>query len=260
MYLCRRKASPRQYKASFYCSRLAFFLPQETNKTVMNDGDSTYREPQEGDRTEAPLCSLLAEASAVAGGVLESVQALAGTAYCKGVQVNALHRFAVERHCWYDSPDVFGTFSDRGSENEVYMSPDSKTVYKLNDFRYADDNLSPFFERIEAHNLLFPDCAYSLIGFSRNRDGKVCAVLSQPLIQTKREATEEEIASTLTELGFMPCMNGEYYSNGVYDIFDAVPNNVLLGVDDEIYFIDTIIYKSKDNNIDVYKSLSPKYS
>jgi len=82
------------------------------------------------------------------------------------------------------------------------MSPDSKTVYKLNDFRYADDNLSPFFERIEAHNLLFPDCAYSLIGL----------------------------------------------------------NNVLLGVDDEIYFIDTIIYKSKDNNIDVYKSLSPKYS
>lgn len=53
-------------------------------------------------------------------------------------------------------------------------------------------------------------------------------------------------------------MDGEYYSNGVYDIFDAVPNNVLMGIDDEIYFIDTIIYKSKDSNIGLYKSLSPR--
>lgn len=78
-------------------------MPQETNKTVMNDGDSAYREPQEGYKTEAPLSSLLAEASAVAGGVLESVQAVAGTTYCKGVQVNALHRVAVERH-FYAAP------------------------------------------------------------------------------------------------------------------------------------------------------------
>lgn len=224
----------------------------------MNDGDSTYREPQESNSAEAPLGGILAEASAVAGGVLESVQTLAGTTYCKGVQINALYKFAVEQHCWYESPDVFGTFTDRGSENEVYMSPDCKTVYKLNDFRYADDNLIPFFERIEAHNTFFPDCAYSLIGFSKNRDGKICAVLSQPFIHVKREATDEEIASTLTGLGFFPCMDGEYYSNGVYDIFDAVPNNVLMGIDDEIYFIDTIIYKSKDSNIGLYKSLSPR--
>lgn len=225
----------------------------------MNDGDSTYREPQKGNRAENALCGILSEASAVARGVLESVQAIAGTTYCKGVQINALYKFAVERHYWHDNPDVFGTFTDRGSENEVYMSPDNKTVYKLNDFRYADDNLNPFFERIEAHNILFPDCAYSLIGFSKNRDGKVCAVLSQPFIYAKGEATEEEILSALTNLGFLPCMDSEYYSNGVYDIFDATPNNVLVGYNNEIYFIDTIIYKSKDNNIKVYKSLSPKY-
>lgn len=225
----------------------------------MNDGDTAYREPQEGNRTETPFRCILADASAVARGVFESVQAIAGTTYCKGVQINALYKFAVERHCWYDSPSVFGTFTDRGSENEVYMSPDSKTVYKLNDFRYADDNLNPFFERIEAQNFLFPDCAYLLVGFSKNQDGKVCGVLSQPFIRAKREATEEEISSILIDLGFFPCMDGEYYPNGVYDIFDAVPNNVLIGIDDEIYFIDTIIYKSKDNNIDIYKSLSPRY-
>ncbi|MDO5524760.1 MAG: hypothetical protein Q4F85_01565 [Prevotella sp.] len=225
----------------------------------MNDEDSTYRDPQKSNREEAPFSCLLAEASTVARGVLESVQALAGTTYCKGVQINELYKFAVERNCWFENPDVFGIFTDRGSENEVYMSADSKTVYKLNDFRYADDNLNPFFERIKVHNFFFPDCAYSLVGFSRNRDSNVCAVLSQPFIYAKREATEEEIATTLIELGFLPCLNGEYYSNGVYDIFDATPNNVLMGVDGEIYFIDTIIYKSRDSNIELYKSLSPKY-
>ena len=38
--------------------------------------------------------------------------------------------------------DDLGTFADRGSENEVYLSiENSQIVYKLNDFRYSDDNL-----------------------------------------------------------------------------------------------------------------------
>lgn len=55
-------------------------------------------------------------------------------------------------------------------------------------------------------------------------------------------------------------MDGEYYSNGIHDIFDASPNNVLVGLDGYLYFIDTIIYKTNDNNVNTYKSLSPKYS
>ena len=54
-------------------------------------------------------------------------------------------------------------------------------------------------------------------------------------------------------------MNGEYFSNGIHDIFDASPNNVLVGLDGNLYFIDTIIYKSNESNFNTYKSLSPKY-
>lgn len=125
---------------------------------------------------------------------------------------------------------------------------------------YSDDNLTAFFERINAHNLLFPDCAYLLTGFAENRDGQTCAVLSQPFIRADREATVEEIAGALALMGFIPQMDGEYFTNGVYDIFDALPNNVLHGLDGQIYFIDTIIYRSSDNNLDVYKNLSPRFS
>lgn len=97
------------------------------------------------------------------------------------------------------------------------------------------------------------------MGFAENRNGKSCAVLRQPYIISNREATNEEIAKELIKLGFLPQMNEEYYSNGIHDIFDASPNNVLVGIDGNLYFIDTIIYKTDMNNVDTYHSQSPKF-
>lgn len=162
---------------------------------------------------------------------------------------------------WIEDINTIGIFSDRGSENEVYLSIENNTtVYKLNDFRYSDDNLSQFFERIRIHNIYFPDCSYKLIGFAYNKAEKVCAVLSQPFIVAMREATEPEIEEELNKMGFSSELDGEFFSNGNYDIFDALPNNVLVGNDGHLYFIDTIIYKSQDNGFEKYKSLSPRYN
>ena len=93
----------------------------------MNNGNQTERLSQEGECRNEGESSLLARASAVAQGVLEEIEALAGTTACKSVQLVRL-----------------------------------KQVIKLNDFRYADDNLTSFFERIEAHNRYFDACPYEL--------------------------------------------------------------------------------------------------
>ena len=219
----------------------------------------TQRLSQEDEYDKAGVCGILEQAEAVAQGVLKSVQAVAGTTNCKGVQIAQLAKWAKQHGCWFNSEQL-GSYEDRGSENEVYLSSTENCVYKLNDFRYSDDNLSPFFERIKAHNEYFPYCAYSMIGFSENHDGKVCALLRQPYIISNREATYEEIASELSDLGFMQQQNGEYYTNGYHDIFDASPNNVLVGIDGNLYFIDTIIYSSNADNVVLYHSQSPKYS
>ena len=145
------------------------------------------------DKAEKEFRSILAEASAISFRTFETIRALTGTTVSKRIQIAALRTFAIENDCWYSDVSVFGEFSDRGSENEVYSPIDQEIVYKLNDFRYADDNLNSFFERIEAHNSYFPDCAYDLIGFALNRDNQICAVLKQPFIRAKREATIEEI-------------------------------------------------------------------
>ena len=101
----------------------------------------TERISQESDGGEKSLCDLLHKASDVAGATLNSMQEIAGTTSCKGVQIASLEKWAHQENCWIDSPDVLGTYSDRGSENEVYVSTDMQFIFKLNDFRYSDDNL-----------------------------------------------------------------------------------------------------------------------
>lgn len=110
--------------------------------------------------------SLLEAAAAESRRISRAIQEIARTTACKGVQINELKKWAKENGCWFNSPESFGEFSDRGSENEVYMDSANETVYKLNDFRYADDNLESFFQRIKIHNRLFADCAYSFHGFA----------------------------------------------------------------------------------------------
>ena len=55
------------------------------------DGDTTERLSQKSQCPEDGFNGLLARASAFAGGVLSSIQALAGTTACKGVQIAKLN-------------------------------------------------------------------------------------------------------------------------------------------------------------------------
>ena len=61
------------------------------------NGDHTERIPQEGECREAGEYGLLEKASAVARGVLESIEALAGTTACKSVQLVKLKQWAQEQ-------------------------------------------------------------------------------------------------------------------------------------------------------------------
>ena len=118
------------------------------------DGDNK-RISQTGDRPKEEIRSRMAEASAIVRSVLGSIQAVAGTTACKGVQIHALYKYAIEHGCWF---------------------------YNLSEY-------------------------------------------------------------------------------GKYDLFDVLPNNVLMGVDGNLYFIDTIIYRSDadQENLKRYQSLSPRY-
>ena len=146
------------------------------------NGDCSERLPQECECHQDGESGILESSSAFAQRVLEEIEDFAGTTTCKSVQLVRLKKWAQEQGCWFDDRSQFGDFFDRGSENEVYLSPDQKEIIKLNDFRYSDDNLTSFFDRIKAHNRYFPDCRYVMMGFSENQDGKIWQFWYNPLL------------------------------------------------------------------------------
>lgn len=72
------------------------------------NGDTAERISQEGQCSNAEEHGLLARASAFAGAVLSSIQALAGTTACKGVQIARLKDWAKENDCWIEDPNTLG--------------------------------------------------------------------------------------------------------------------------------------------------------
>ncbi len=80
-----------------------------------------------------------------------------------------------------------GTLIDRvtgnGQENDVFLSVDRKHVVKLNNFVLVPKeakSLEGFIHRLLSHNKLFPECSYTIIGFTYNADNEICAVMTQP--------------------------------------------------------------------------------
>lgn len=189
------------------------------------------------DRANTPINSLLEQAACIIGRCKEAAGETEPTEGYKGRQIERLKQFATIHNLWIDLHALI--FLSKGGENEVFYDG-MLSVVKLNNFDYAGDDLTNFFIRIEAHNLFFSNIPYEMIGFTNNSQNEFCAVLVQPYVRAKREATENEIQHYMESLGFIMDYPDEYH-NGQYEIFDAVPNNVLYGIDGQLYFIDTQI-------------------
>ena len=195
------------------------------------------------DRTHSSVNSLLEQAACIVRRSKKAAGTLKPTESYKRGQIEELISSADLNCLWIDFNNFPVIYLDKGGENEVFYDG-AATVYKLNNFEYAGDNLENFFIRITAHNKFFGNVPYQMVGFAYNSLHEFCAVLIQPHIKAEREATENEIADYMQALGFEMDYLDEFH-NDQYEVFDAVPNNVLYGIDRELYFIDTQIRLKK---------------
>ena len=195
------------------------------------------------DRAYPPINNLLEQATCITRRSKEATGEVEATEGYKGRQIKELIEFANANNLWIDLSHLNITYMDKGGENEVFHDGKS-SVIKLNNFEYAGDDLENFFIRINAHNKFFSNVPYQMIGFSYNSRQEFCAVLTQPYILAEREATEDEIVEYMEALGFEMDYIDEFH-NDQYEVFDAVPNNVLYGIDKDLYFIDTQIRLKK---------------
>ena len=195
------------------------------------------------DRAYPPINNLLEQATRITGRSKEATGEVEPTEGYKGRQIKELIVFANANNLWIDLSHLNITYMDKGGENEVFHDGKS-SVIKLNNFEYAGAELENFFIRINAHNKFFSNVPYQMIGFSYNSRQEFSAVLTQPYILAEREATEDEIVEYMKALGFEMDYIDEFH-NDQYEVFDAVPNNVLYGIDKDLYFIDTQIRLKK---------------
>lgn len=191
------------------------------------------------DRAHSSINNLLEQAACIARRSKKAAGEIEPTEGYKRRQIKELIEFTNVNDLWIDLSHLNITYMDRGGENEVFHDG-NVSVVKLNNFEYAGDDLENFFIRITAHNKFFGNVPYQMIGFAYNSQQEFCAVLIQPYILAEREATEDEIATYMQALGFEMDYYDEYH-NSDYEVFDAVPNNVLYGIDGDLYFIDTQI-------------------
>lgn len=198
------------------------------------------------DRAYSPINSILEQAASIIRRSKEAAGTLKPTESYKRGQIEELISFADSNGLWIDFNNLSVIYLDKGGENEVFYDG-AATVYKLNNFEYAGDNLENFFIRITAHNKFFGNVPYQMIGFAYNSLHEFCAVLIQPHIKAEREATEDEITDYMQALGFEMDYLDEYHNNQ-YEVFDAVPNNVLYGIDGDLYFIDTQIRRNRKSS------------
>jgi hypothetical protein len=155
---------------------------------------------------------------------------------------------------WIDDihPLVEQTLS-KGQESEVYLSKDGKNVVKVNNLSLLDDEhgFDSFIDRLSAHNELFPDAPYKIVGFTENSLGEFSVVLEQPYVRDAHPAEQSIIDSFLRENGFDygRLSDGEKgWSNGEYELWDAEPKNVLEDKQGNLHFIDTVVNHTSSND------------
>lgn len=152
-----------------------------------------------------------------------------------------------------DKAEMHDQRKNSTTENDVYLNSDGETVTKVNNLAFVqsgehDQNLNAAIDRIEAHNALFPNVPYTIKGFMNNKHGDTSMVLEQPYVSRADNATQEEINEYLEQQGFK--LDGtrtwsnehQVWTNGVYELYDARPANVLKGPDGKLYFIDTVTH------------------
>ena len=137
-----------------------------------------------------------------------------------------------------------GKVAKRTGESVVYIDTAAGKVTKVKD-PYAKSAMKSGVQPEDAafehlvHNLLFPETAYTLEGISEEM-GDVRIVLSQDFIQNYEQPTKEQIAEALAARGLFPEDNYSF-GNELVSVTDVEGDNVLLGEDGTVYFIDPII-------------------
>ena len=165
-----------------------------------------------------------------------------------GDKIRRLTDAAKKAGLWLDKTQIaaFGDLvSKRTGESEVYWNRSESAFYKVKN----PDAKRPLKRTSESdwvyehviHNILFPECTYEFVGIALEL-GAIRVVLKQHAVRTEAFPTERQIEAMLAQRGLVR-EDRYFFGDGVVSVTDvgAHGDNVLLGDDGKVYFIDPLI-------------------
>ena len=160
--------------------------------------------------------------------------------------------FAKEKGLWIDNLYSLGQpLSGGGIENTLALNPQTQELYKSNNLLNSNMLVSTLLEQVQAHNELFPDTRYEVVGFTGIDNGvnsppHIEVILRQGFIPNTTSATPEDIADYMRSLGFEQ-VNPTTFTNGIYTVSDLFPRNVLKDSNGNIFVVDNIIRSNTED-------------
>lgn len=160
-------------------------------------------------------------------------------AVIKEEQASFLKSWAGKNGLWLDSIPQGSAYLTRGGESKVYLAAGGLNVIKVNDGIYYA-TWAEYFNNLVVHNLLFPNTAYSLLGFIEN-DNDLNVVVQQPFIEGE-QARLDDIRELLNFNGFENTKRQDYYNKEFGLVLEDMHDENVIAMQDNLFFIDTVFY------------------
>lgn len=153
----------------------------------------------------------------------------------------AAEAWALKTGHWIPFSKVFdlGLPGPSGSESDTYLSQNGY-VYKQNNLLHCSGSIIESLMRFMLHNEVFPDTAYSFVGFTGFSGRSVYPIVRQCYIEGCIPATQNEIDCYMAALGFEKIDTGKF-KNEQFFISDLLPKNVLKDKTGDVFVIDAEI-------------------
>ena len=160
------------------------------------------------------------------------------------IEQRVAEQYAKEHGIWIPMDNVFdlGTPGPSGNENDTYVAKD--TIYKVNNLLNSG-GICKLLDKILLHNLIFPNTAYKLHGFTGYDGRTIMPVLEQERICESQPATQIMIDTYMAALGFERDGETGRFKGESYRVWDVVPRNVLVDKDGDMYVIDAEIARKQ---------------
>ena len=222
---------------SYLCTKLKSKMDDDISQSVSQGGYGAYDEEncriQEISNELQRLCRLYETESRDGKGYGSRFE----------IEQRAAEQYAKTNGIWIPMDNIFdlGIPGPSGNENDTYVAEGS--IYKVNNLLNSG-GICKLFDKILLHNLIFPNTAYRIHGFTGYDGRTIMPVLEQERICEAQPATQVMIDTYMSAIGFIKADAEGRFTNGDYVVWDLVPRNVLIDADGDVYVVDAEIKKA----------------